>query len=293
MNQMSVVVWGIDDIRPEDHCEKPLKLLEEFKQSYDQVKITLFVTPDWIYKPQGKLLSMDFSGILRKFVKYQHWPEGSFRIDKDKEWINRFQDFELADHGLHHFQDRRPVSAEFANLNYEQCAVRIKKILEIFSNTGVRPEGFAPPGWGVNENLLNALSDSEFKYVAGSIDDGVVVEKNSFSKQAGLTNVSAFFPTNLGKIWNIPRNWDIHKSDIERAEEIIKINGIVGLHAHILDEYLGQKIGNGITEDNLKNVEKLLDYLENSFSEIKYKTFLEVSQDTLSQSMQTQSVPEE
>lgn len=286
---MSVLIWGIDDARPEEICEKPLKLLQDFKQSYPHVKITLFVTPDWVHKPQKKLLDLDFLGILKFFMKYDHWPEGTFRIDKHKEWINELKDFEIGDHGLNHLQKRRPVSAEFEQLNYEQCVDKLKRIMEIFGNVGIRPEGFAPPGWGVNVNLIKALADFEFKYIAGSIDNSVVVGKNSLSNQAGIKNVSAFFPTNLGKVVNVPRNWDIHKSDVKRAEDIIRVGGVLGLHGHVMDDYMQQKIGNGITEENLKNVEKLLDFVEKNSPEVEYKTFSELSQDVLAKGPEQQT----
>ena len=277
MNYLSVVVWGVDDPRPEEVCDKPLKLLQEFKQSYPEVKITLFVTPDWVHKPQNKMLKFDFLGILKHFVKYNSWPGGTYSLDKHKNWVNNLKEFEVADHGLTHFQQARASAAEFERLSYEQCANKIQRALELFETVGVKPKGFAPPGWGVNDNLVKALKDFKFRYLAGCLDDTVEVGKDAVANQAGIKNVKAFFPTDLGGIVNIPRNWDIHKSSLERAENVIKLNGILGLHSHILDEYLGERIGNGITENNLKNVEKLLDSIENNSLDVEFKNFAEVT----------------
>jgi len=210
-------------------------------------------------------------------MKFNSWPEGTYRIDKHTDWVKELNGFEIADHGLTHFQASRASAAEFEKLSYEQCIEKINKALKLFKKMGINPAGFAPPGWGVTHNLVKALIDLKFEYIAGCVDDTVEVATDVVANQAGIKNVKAFFTTELNGIINIPRNWNIHRSTIDRAEKIIKMNGVLGLHSHILDEYLGEKIGNGITEENLKNVEKLLDFIEENSLDVEFKNFSEVA----------------
>jgi peptidoglycan/xylan/chitin deacetylase (PgdA/CDA1 family) len=271
------IAWGIDDVRPDTYCTASLKLLNDFMETYP-VKITFFVTADWVYQPPPNFWKYDYFGIFPRFFRLKSLPSGTLRIDKHREWFNLPQNFAIAAHGLHHFRQARWPATEFNGLGYDESFTRIKAMKELFESIGITPVGFSPPGWAVTDDMLLALKNLGFKYVGGSADTVCKVDELSRSSEAGIKGVSPFCPQEIGGLLNIPRNWDIATSDFERGIRIADNGGIVSLHSHMVADYFGEKLRNGITEENLKRVEKLLRGLENKYK-LKFLNFDDILRD--------------
>lgn len=307
-NYVSAFTIGIDDIHPEcsengcdcggDLEEGALRLLVNLLESHPQIKVTLFITPDWIFKPQRlgiRFIQRHISrgGLFDRILTerlQRTWSHGQFRID-DKRYegwraflkgMASSGKFNLAFHGLHHFQSYVRYPCEFLHADSDKCRLKLRTAKELFDKTGLPyTMGFAPPGWGVTENLIDALVKENFNYIAGCADAESPVSPKTLCNGAGIKGVPLYFPSIIkGKLMNIPRNWDLEGSSIERAKQIIEIGGLIGVHGHIADNYHGNKIGNGVTPENVKHLDELICFLEQNYpNKIWFTTFNDLATD--------------
>lgn len=281
---------GIDDVHPESSKENGLdfggdleqgnlglltKLLEEFPR----LAITLFITPNWRLKTTGgdtflRLFQKASSKIGERKLATQiihavkSHPDGKYRLDKSqfREWCHYItkkaeeNKFLIGLHGFNHLNPWLNYASEFEGLTYEECLSKIKEARNIFRKARMPlPRGFAPPGWKVTGSLINVLIEEGFTYIAGAKDHLSPVKPHMYCNEAGMC-VPLFYPETLfGGLVSIPRNWDIKWSSIERAENIIKINGIMGIHGHVAKT---PGISNEISRTTIKNLRELLMHLE-------------------------------
>lgn len=249
-------------------------------KKYPFVKITLFVTPNWIDRSNIKFPMYYVNRLLgRKYTR--KWEMDTYRLDKFKDWckwLNSFENFELAAHGLYHHRDKDPHGAEFLGMNREECLSRLKKADVIFSLSGLRmSRGFRPPGWGISEGLFEALHELNYKFIACSGDINAHIARNAVVKETGIKNVPLLFPSTYHGIVNIPQNWDIMRSDVKRALEIAELNGLISAKGHIANVYDGELIGNGLTAESFENIMELLEELENF--DVRYLSMHEIAQE--------------
>ena len=221
-----------------------IKLIEEFPD----LKITLFVTPNWIDKPCDNAI---IKTIKKKIgLNYTHsWEDEPFRLDKHPEWCEWLNEYvrrgniEIAIHGLYHHRESDPHSAEFLDLSYEACLKRLKISEEIFKKSGLNyVKGFRPPGWGVSEGLFNALKDLNYFVISCYPTDMKITIKNG--------------------IVNIPQNWDIMRSSVGEGLKLLEKHGYIFAKGHIQNRYGRDYNGNGLTEKSYENIRKLLVEIE-------------------------------
>jgi len=268
MKVKNSILIDIDDVHPEtssmgtdcsgDMDQGVFKYLNKLVDEFPEIKITLFVVPDWLYKPQ--LLPFKVLPIYLK--KWNH----EFQIDKHKEWCNWLREkvksgkFEVGVHGLHHFQGKRPFSAEFQNLSYGECEKRISQAEKLLEKCDIPfVKAFRPPGWIGSKFLMSVLQKRKY-LVTGSVGTQDEISDDSTTSGPGL-KTNLLYLEKLNGIYNVPVNCDIKKSNFERIEQIIRLNGLVVLHGHIENDYHGEKIYNGVDKesyDNLKNILKLI-----------------------------------
>jgi len=219
-----------------------IRLLDEFPD----LKITLFVTPNWIDKPNDPLIIKTIKRCLS--MKYTNqWNNEPFRLDRHKEWcgwLDNINRIEIAIHGLYHHRDSDPHSAEFKDLPYDECLKRLKVAEEIFKRSGLNyVRGFRPPGWGVSEGLFRALKDLEYSFISCHPTDMEI--------------------TMINDIVNIPQNWDIMRSSVEDGLKLLEEHGHIFAKGHIQNRYGRDYNGNGLTEKSYENIRKLLIEIEN------------------------------
>lgn len=260
---------NLDDIHPESSAEGTdcggdrdrgvFGLLREMWKQFPKVRVTLFVTPDWIDRRQPL-----WGRALRRNVRT--WPPGTFRLDRHREWcgwLASLPNTELALHGLHHFAPRGFHSQEFAMLDRAESLRRLRVAEEIFRNAGLRlSRGFRPPGWGVCPGMFEALRDAGFDYVAASGDSTAPVRPGATGSEAGVKGLPLLEPGWHAGLVNLPQNWDCATSTVERGVEIAKAGGLISAKAHIAPAYDGEPIANGLTPAVLKRLLDLLAALE-------------------------------
>ena len=245
-----------------------LKLIEDFPK----VRITLFVTPNWIDKPNNALPIKLLKRALG--MRYTNrWNDEPFRLDKHKEWCAWLNEFvrrgniEVAVHGLHHHRDSDPHSAEFLDLPFEECKSRLLQAESIFEISGLRyVKGFRPPGWGISEGLFKALR--ELGYIFVSLDE-----------KACKLNLPRYEISEFKGLVNIPQNWDIKRGSVEEAFKILEKGNILSIKGHIQDKYGGDKLYNGLTEESYENIRNLLIKIEEEGINVRYAKMEEIAYD--------------
>lgn len=260
---------NLDDIHPEssadgtdcggDRDRGVFGLLREMWRQFPNVKVTLFVTPDWIDRRQPL-----WSRALRR--NSRTWSPGTFRLDRHKEWcgwLASLPNTEVAVHGLHHFAPRGFHSQEFAMLGRAESLRRIRAADGIFREAGLpRSRGFRPPGWGISAGMFEALRDAGFEYAAASGDFSAPVGPEPRGHEAGVQGLPLLGPGEYQGLVNMPQNWDIAHSPVERGVEIAKAGGLVSAKGHIASHYDGEAISNGLTPATLRRLLDLLGALE-------------------------------
>lgn len=260
---------NLDDIHPEagadgtdcggDRDRGVFGLLREMWRHFPRVKVTLFVTPDWMDRRQPL-----WARALRRNTRT--WLPGTFRLDRHKEWcgwLASLPNTEVAVHGLHHFAPRGFHSQEFAPLDRVESLRRIHAAGGIFRDAGLRHSlGFRPPGWGVSPGMFEALREAGFQYVATSGDFFAPIRPEATGHGGGVKGLPLLGPGWHEGLVNVPQNWDIAASPVERGVEIAKMGGLLSAKGHIAPAYDGEPISNGLTHATLKRLLDLLAALE-------------------------------
>lgn len=285
---------NLDDIHPERNIdgidcggdlEKGVfKFIVNMLQVHPYVKITFFVTPNWIFKeyvlakfyqkmfrkPVSKWspILCNISGILGK-VLVKKWENGMFRLDLERhdKFATWMRDgiycgwLEVANHGLYHFQETFPYKAEFAHLDYNECKHRLIEANKIFVKAKIPcSKGMRAPSYAYTENLCRALDGLGYVYFANSADYKTSPSENAKCSGLGLKNLSLIFP-DVYRPYNflaLPANYAMGTSAPSRAFKIISSGGLVSLKGHIEDEYGGSSIASALTRDNYNKTIKLL-----------------------------------
>ena len=189
-------------------------------------------------------------------------------------WFSKLKDlqsdkFEVAVHGLTHFQNKTPFQThcEFAFISNNEFEKKLKESLGLFKKIGFVPKGFRQPGWDISTDItFDTFSKLGFEYIAGSSLDAGLNSTN--------LNVDKIFPSHLKRLINIPQNielkWDFNKitSEIDR---ITSLNGLVSIKAHFADN----KVVNSLDKNNRVKLLKVVDYI-NTKHNIQWKTFKDV-----------------
>ena len=90
-----------------------------------------------------------------------------------KDWVSYWKQFdwvELANHGHYHdvkkYTKDQMGEQEFLELNFAEATERIQDSLSLWKECGHTPKGFRQPGWGINQESANAVSNY-FEWIAG------------------------------------------------------------------------------------------------------------------------------
>jgi len=265
---------NFDDVHPEKSsniadCGGDLEdgvfgyILELIGQ-FPKIKVTFFVTPNWIDKPEDPFPIKHIKKSLR--VNYKNtWKDEPFRLDRHKEWckwLNRHsKNIEVAVHGYVHHNPNHGIwhSQEFKGASYEESLQKIKNAEALFKKADLKfVKGFRPPGWGFSDGTLKALKEMKYTFIAVS---------PSRSRGCKVSHLSG--------LKNIPQNWSI-REDVSKGLEMAAKCGGVYAKGHICDKYGKDYIGNGLNKERYEKIASLLEKLENDY-EVKFVTMLEMS----------------
>jgi hypothetical protein len=298
------VCFSVDDVHPAtsrdeyeaggDLARGALGRIERLLYRHPQLRVTLFVTPDWRLQhlvPTRKWLTR--IPFVRDCV---HWApirrRGHFRIDRFPAFVAYLNDMcrtEIAVHGLTHSHRGARMATEFQRQSRRECNVLIHAATQIFDAAGLRHvSGFQSPAWNAPPALCEALCDTGFRFLCSARDVRTPVSIGARTAMSGLMGASLIAPTwimqpstDLGTgphpqeraLVHIATNFQA-TSTIERAFEIIEAGGLLSIKAHIFKSGGGITMADGLDDAYLNYLDLLCRELQRRYGESLWWTSL-------------------
>jgi hypothetical protein len=308
--KQAAVCFCIDDIHPAGSADAfdaggdlgrgALGRVERLLERHPQLRVTLFVTPDWrrmdLVRTRKWLTRVP---LLRERV---HWaplaPRGHFRIDRFPgfvTYLNGLPRTDCAVHGLHHAHAGPRLAMEFQEQSRRKCRALVREARRIFVAAGLRHvPGFAPPAWNAPPALWAALSDADFSFVASARDLDTPVSDAARTAGSGLRGASLIHPTWVAcaptrepaarepadggaaarRLLHFATNFQA-TSALPRALAIIEAGGLLFVKAHIFKTGGGITMLDGLDEGYCTYLERLWRELGHRYGDSLWWTSLE------------------
>ena len=300
--KQAAVCFTIDDIHPArsvdafdaggDLGNGALGRVERLLERHPQLRITLFVTPDWrridLVRTRKWLTRLP---LLRERV---HWaplaPRGRYRIDRFPDFVaylNALPRTDCAIHGLHHAHPGPRLAVEFQGQSRSRCRALLREARRICIAAGLRHvPGFAPPAWNMPSALCAALSDEDFRFVASARDLDTPVSAGARTAGHGLRGASLLQPTWVAdeparapavaarRLLHFATNFQA-TSTIERARAVIEAGGLLFIKAHVFKSGGGITLLDGLDDDYCAYLDRLWRELDRRYGEALWWTSLD------------------
>jgi hypothetical protein len=303
----AAVVMSVDDVFPgtsqsayesggdleKGALGRLLWLLERHKQ----LKLTLFVTPDWRrISPVADRLWRHVPLLRDRLYLARVLPKGTMDVRKNPQFVaflNGMPRTEIAIHGLHHINRGRLVSVEFQNRDRAACAAMLVEAMQIFEESGLRyVRGLQPPGWDCHVALREACRDVGIGWVTSARDIQTPVAMDAKTAMSGLSGVSMLFPERIApKLLHFSTNFQA-TSVPDRAFAILDAGGVLSIKAHISKNVPGHLHLDGVDELYMNYLDRLFFDIEQRYGEAIDWTTLNQLATPLSASSST-SLPED
>lgn len=283
-NKRAAICFSIDDIHPgksTDYYEAggdlekgALGLVENLLHRHDELKLTIFLTADWRMThpfPNRYLLSK--MPLLRNYLHLAKvLKKGTMQLRNHPvfiEYLKNLPRTEIAFHGLHHCHKGLIPDLEFQGQRQDEFSAILDEISEEFLTCGIEFEkGLCPPNWLAPKNLIEAMVSKEFTYLASARDLFTPITPDAKTNMSGLKGVSLIYPEFVadGKLVHIPANFNATRT-IDRAIDIIENGGILSIKAHIIKNFAGYLLYDGVDEVYMNYLDTLLALLKNKYGD--------------------------
>ena len=289
----AAICLSIDDVHPgrsTDHYDGggdldagALGLVRQLLDAHPNLKVTLFATADWReISPAPSAILRRIPVIKDRFYQTRVLPKGTRSLARHPwfvEYLKSLPRTEVGLHGLHHIHTGPNVHVEFQDECAAECQGKLKMALSIFEAARLpRPSGMCPPGWNAPSELLVAMEQLAFDYVASARDIRTEVVENAVTAMSGLWGVPLFQPTRVGKcLFHFTSNFQA-TSKIDRARAILDRRGLLAIKGHIIKNGLGHVAIDGIDTLYCNYLDVLFSQLERDYGEgLWWTTFGEVA----------------
>jgi hypothetical protein len=275
----AAVCFTIDDIHPGKSTDAyeaggdcgsgALRHVEWLLARHPLLHVTLFVTADWREInpfPTRRLLSK-VPWLRDRVYLAKLLPKGTMRIGHHPDFVSYLKSLPRTDfglHGLHHVNKGLCLAEEYKGRDRSQCRSMLRETLGAFEEAGLPPSpGMCPPSWGLSDALAEAMIDVGLKFVASARDIRTPITTDAVNSMSGRSGVSILYPERImqGRLLHFATNFQA-TSTIERAHEILRLNGLLSIKAHII-----KQVGTYIQLDGLD--ETYRDYLHRIFVELE------------------------
>jgi len=301
----AAVCFSIDDVHPAGSADAfdaggdlgrgALGRVERLLERHPQLRLTLFVTPDWrrmdLVRTRRWLTRVP---LLRERI---HWAplasRGRFRIDRFPDFVtylNALPRTDCAVHGLHHAHPGPRLAMEFQEQSRSKCRALVQEARRIFVSAGLRHvPGFAAPAWNAPPALCAALSDADFRFVASARDLDTPVSEAARTAGSGLRGASLIQPTwvacvstheradakaTVRRLVHFATNFQA-TSTIERARAIVEAGGLLFIKAHVFKTGGGITMRDGLDDDYCAYLDWLWRELDRRYGDTLWWTSLE------------------
>jgi len=239
-------------------------------ERHPNVKITLFVTPDW----------RQISPVAHRLWRHVPWlrdrvwlvdvlPKGIMDVRRHPKFVaflNEMPRTEIALHGLHHVHPGRKPSVEFQWQDRTTCVALLDEAIRIFNESGLRwTRGLQPPGWNCPPALVAACHDVGIEWITSARDIRTPVSKRAKTAMSGLSGVSMIFPERITPhLLHISTNFQA-TSPLERAFQVIDAGGVLSIKAHITKNVPGHSHLDGVDGVYMNYLDRLFDEIEDRY----------------------------
>jgi uncharacterized protein DUF2334 len=304
----AAVCFSVDDVHPSSARDGldaggdldlgSLGNLALLQNRLPQLRVTLFVTPDWRLdqlRPTRPWLAR--VPILRERM---HWAplrrRGHFRLDRFPafvDYLNSLPRTEVAVHGLTHAHPGPRMATEFQWQSRRACVAAIREARRLFAVAGLRHvPGFAPPAWNAPAALCEALIESGFHYLASARDLVTDIAGGAQTQMSGLRGAALIHPMWIrpiapaesppahargDRILHFTTNFQA-TSSAERALSIVEAGGLLSIKAHVFKSGGGITMLDGLDADYCGYIESICRQLAERYGDsIWWTTFGEVA----------------
>ena len=249
-NKKAAVCFTIDDLHPgksTDPCEGggdlgrgPLRHLEWLLKHHPNLHATLFVTADWreISATSTRPLLGRIPWLRDRVYLASVHPRGTMRLSRHPEFVSYLKSLprtHCALHGLYHVNRGTCIAEEYKEKNREECERRLRESIYIFREAGLPyVPGLCPPAWELSNDLAEAMIDVGLKFVASARDLRTPITAGAVNSMSGIKGVSILYPERIvgDRLLHFSTNFQA-TSPIERAHEILQLNGLLAIKAHL------------------------------------------------------------
>lgn len=268
----AAVVVSVDDVHPADVALDALEHLRELQRRHPQLRATLFTTPDWRTKEPypSPSLWLRVPVVRDAIFHVPVHPRGTFRLDRHESfcrYLREWDGVEIALHGLEHVRPGpRPIQ-EFAGRSAVRCREMLARALAIFDDAGLPVvRGLCPPAWVATPELLQAMAELRFLFVASARDLDTAPAREAVTAGSGLTGVPLTQPGAIGGLVHFPTNFQA-TSGRDRAMAILENGGLLSIKAHLLERSGTYRALDGLSPAYRDYLDEILKAVEDRFGD--------------------------
>lgn len=283
-NKRAAICFSVDDIHPgksTDYYEAggdlgngALGLVENLLRKHGELKLTIFLTADW-----RMIHPFPTRHLLEKIPFFRNYmyltkvlKKGTMRLHKHLAFVKYLKSLprtEIAFHGLYHCHKGLNPNLEFQKQSQDEFVEILDEISEEFTACDFEfDRGLCPPNWIAPENLIKAMISKEFRYLASARDLFTPITPDAKTNMSGLKGVSLIYPEWIEnrKLVHISANFNATRT-IERAIDIIENGGILSIKAHIIKNFNGYQLYDGVDEVYMNYLDTLLTVLKKEYGD--------------------------
>jgi len=277
----AAVCFTIDDVHPGkssdayeaggDLASGALGHVAWLLDRHPQLQTTLFVTADWReINPAITRRSLAKLPFIRDRVFLSDiLPAGTMRLDRHPGFVAYLKSLPRTDvalHGLYHVRKGPHIATEFLDRSRAECTAMLAEAISIFRKADLPyAPGMCPPSWAFSSDLGEAMVANDLTFVASARDIRTAIAPDAMTAMSGLRGVSLIYPEIIqqGKLIHFTTNFQA-TSSLDRAIEIVEMNGLLAIKAHIIKNGCGH-----IALDGLDELYR--NYLDLVFSELEQR----------------------
>jgi hypothetical protein len=243
-------------------------------ERHPELRVTLFVTADWRETSPAitRHIAARIPVVRDSIFLAETLPVGTMRLSRHPHFVAYLRSLPRTDvalHGLYHIHKGPRIAAEFFGRSRAECTAMIARAIEIFreANLPYSP-GMCPPSWDLSQDLAEAMVENGLIFVASGRDIRTAVSADSVNAMSGLRGVSLIYPERFqqGRLIHFTTNFQA-TSPMDRAIQIVEMNGLLAIKAHIVKNACGHIALDGLDELYRNYLDLVFSELERRYGE--------------------------
>ena len=278
------VCFTVDDLHPGKSTDAyeaggdlgrgALRHVEWLLERHPSLHITLFVTADWreISPLPTRSVLAALPWVRNRVHLARVLPRGTMRLGHHPAFVAYLKSLPRTDcalHGLHHVNTGCDIAEEYRGKGRRECERNLTEIIAIFSEAGLPySPGMCPPSWELSNELAEAMATVGLKFVASARDIQTRITENAMNSMSGRKGVSIVYPERIlgGRLLHFSTNFQA-SSALNRAYQVLELNGLLAIKAHIVKNSCGFIQRDGLDETYRNYLHRLFIELEDRYGD--------------------------